>query len=430
MKHLRGLTHYADTYLYGFLLALMLIMPLHAFLAISLGHSFGHQAIWQAWKEIGLVIAAFAALWILVAQKPKRRELLSRVALLTASAYILLTLGISIVTQDLTSYSFLLGTKTSLAFLGVFIVAQVARFTSQRWRTLIQALLIVVSGIGLFAIAQVHLLPADFLITFGYGPTTIPAFHLVDPAVSAIRIIATFSGPNQLGSFMIIPLTLSFWFLLRKRWIAAIPFALSGFMLFHSYSRSAWIGAVVALLITLGLWLKGWWRLTLIALIAVLGLVGYGLNTTSQDKTNDLRYYLSHGQIIDGKAQGSDQSRLNNAQYGLEIIQEQPLGHGLGTAGPASQKSDQPIITENSYLQIGIESGVIGLILFIATIVAAIVALFRRRSAVEEALPLIAIMGGLAITNLFLHTWADSATALVVWALIGYCLAAKPKEMA
>lgn len=417
-----------DNYLFYFLLALVLIMPLHAFLAISIGNIIGHQAIIQSWKEVGLLFAAVAAWSIFFTSKEIKQRVARQPAAWTAKIFIVVSLVVTAVTHDVGLYDTLLGVKTTLAFLVLFVAVQAATFTKQRWYTLIKAMLIVSSIVGVFAVAQVYILPADFLVRFGYGTATVLPYHLVDPAVSSIRIIATFSGPNQLGSFMIIPFIMSLWLILRKKWLAFAPFFLTGFALFHSYSRSAWIGALIAALIVFFIRLKGWWKLTLLAPIAALAIVASILSGPVKAMTTNLTFYVFHGQFVDGHTNGSDSNRLNNAQYGLTKIQEQPLGYGLGTAGPASKNTAQPIITENSYLQIGIETGIIGLLLFIATVILTLVALAKQFGVVDESAALFAAIIGLSATNLFLHTWADSATALVLWGLAGYCLSAQKKE--
>lgn len=425
MKRLNlSLAHFLDNYLYYFLLALVLLMPLHAFLVISLGRAVGYQTVWQAWKELGLVFAAVAAWSIFFTNKEVKKRVAAQPAAWTAKAFIVVALIIAAISHSVGFYDVLLGVKTTLGFLVLFVAIQATKFTTERWNTIIKALLLISSAVGIFAIAQVYLLPVDFLIRFGYGAATVPAFHLVDPAVSAIRIIATFSGPNQLGSFMIIPLIISFWLVLRKRWIALIPLALSGFTLFHSFSRSAWIGAVIALFTVLLIRLHGWWKVSLLAPAAALFIGANILSGPVHAMTTNLTFYVYHGQFVDGHTNGSDSNRLKSAEYGLKKIQTQPLGYGLGTAGPASKNSEQPIITENSYLQVGIETGVIGLMLFIATVLLTGFALLKQSKLVDEASPLFAVLIGLSATNLFLHTWADSATALVLWGLMGYCLAA------
>lgn len=429
MKRLKPrLTQFIDNYLYYFLLALVLVMPLHAFLAISLGKLTGHQAILQSWKEVGLAVAAVAAWAIFFTNKQVKQRVAKQPAAWTAKAFIVVALIITAISHSVGFYSVLLGVKTTLGFLVLFVAVQATEFTQKRWNTLIKGLLAVSSAIGLFAIAQVYLLPADWLTRFGYGTSTVLPFHLVDPAVASIRIIASFSGPNQLGSFMIIPLLISFWLVLQKKWLAILPLLLTSFALFHSYSRSAWIGTLIGLFMVLLIRLQGWWKLTLFAPLAALAVTASILSGPVKAMTTNLTFYVFHGQFVDGHTNGSDSNRLSNAQYGITKIQTRPQGYGLGTAGPASKNTAQPIITENSYLQIGIETGIIGLLLFIATVVLTIYALWGQRLFVGEAVPLLAALIGLSATNMFLHTWADSATALVLWGLMGYCLAATKRS--
>jgi O-antigen ligase len=228
---------------------------------------------------------------------------------------------------------------------------------------------------------------------------------------------------------MIIPFILSLWLITRKKWLAVVPFVLTGFAQFHSFSRSAWIGAVVAMFFVLFIRLKGWWKLSLLAPLVAMTIAAVILSGPVRAMSTNLTFYVFHGQFVDGRTNGSDSNRLQNAQYGLEKFQDQPLGYGLGTAGPASKNTAQPVITENSYLQIGIETGVIGLLLFGLTLLLTMIALSGRFGSVDESAALLAILLGLCATNLFLHTWADSATALVLWGLMGYCLAAPNKRV-
>jgi O-antigen ligase len=420
---MKRLTSFFDNYLFYFLLALVIVMPVHAFMAISLGKLTGQQALLQSWKEAGLVIATVSAWGIFFTNKEVKQRVTAQPAAWTAKLFIAIALVVTVVNHSVGFFDTLLGIKTTLSFLLLFVVMQAPRFTKERWSTLIKSLLAVTSAVGMFAVAQVYLLPIDWLTRFGYGASTVIPYHLVDPAVNSIRIIATFSGPNQLGSFMIIPLMLSLWLVMRKKWVALIPAVLSAFALFHTFSRSAWIGAVIGVFTLLLVRLKGWWKLSLLAPVVAMATAAILLSGPVKAMTTDLTFYVFHGQFVDGRTNGSDSYRLDNAKAGVVTIQEKPLGYGLGTAGPASKNTAQPIITENSYLQIGIETGVIGLLVFMATVVLALYALWLRRHQLDEATPLLAALIGLSATNMFLHTWADSATALVLWGLIGYALA-------
>ena len=80
------------------------------------------------------------------------------------------------------------------------------------------------------------------------------------------------------------------------------------------------------------------------------------------------------------------------------------------------------MLTENYYLQILHELGVIGLALFLAICVLVAKKLFKKRSN-TIALALLASFAGLAITNFLVHIWANEAVAYTWWGLAGVLIA-------
>ena len=131
-----------------------------------------------------------------------------------------------------------------------------------------------------------------------------------------------------------------------------------------------------------------------------------------------LENVILHGRFFENRIEGSDQQRLVALEKSTELISQEPFGHGLGSAGPASFQSDSPVISENWYLQIGYELGVIGLILYIAAFVSLLGEFFRN---LENSLAaaLFAATIGLLATNIFLHAWADSTLVLITFSLYG-----------
>jgi O-antigen ligase len=95
-----------------------------------------------------------------------------------------------------------------------------------------------------------------------------------------------------------------------------------------------------------------------------------------------------------------------------------PIGHGLGSAGPASFKASQPVIPENWYLQIAYEVGILGLLLYILAFAGLLGDFIRNRNLALPA-SLFALTCGILVSNLFLHTWADSTLVLIVFTLYG-----------
>jgi len=64
--------------------------------------------------------------------------------------------------------------------------------------------------VAVFAILQVFVLPKDFLIYLGYGENTIQPYLTVDQNQDFIRINSTLRGPNPLGAYAVIVLSILF----------------------------------------------------------------------------------------------------------------------------------------------------------------------------------------------------------------------------
>ncbi len=394
------------------------VMPFHAFLVIWAGHVFGHQAVFQAWKEVLILIMSFAVIaWL--ARGRHWRELDKPVNRL-AAAFIGVALIVSLWHQPF-STTWWFGVKTDLVFVGLFILAQVPASRQLKLR-LGKIILITGAIVAALAILQVTLISPNLLRQLGYGPTTIQPIQAIDPAIKAVRAFSTLGGPNQLGAFLILPLcfvTALIW--RRRRWWQLPLGGLLLAALYVSYSRSAWIGALA------GIWLVGLWELKrrrALYLVVSLALAGAALAAVvglSRSHPN-LRYYWQHAD--NATVTGSTAAHFEAIKRSTDIVRQQPLGLGLGSAGPASFHGANTLITENYYLQIAIETGLAGLVLFLAFEAAVAQQLWQRRNDHGLAIPLLATLAGVSIVDLFLHGWADSTLALVFWATAGVVIGA------
>ena len=151
----------------------------------------------------------------------------------------------------------------------------------------------------------------------------------------------------------------------------------------------------------------------------------------------------------------SSRGHLERPLKAIALMMEHPLGMGLGTAGPASNRTSDPcvilrpeddpswakstpnlcvflgekqvqpmdrechcpITPENWYLQIGIELGFIGMAIFIALTMLIIWKLPPTHYALLTFL-------GISIAALFLHAWEDAAVAYTAWVLVAVALSA------
>jgi O-antigen ligase len=395
------------------------LMPFHAFFSVYLGSTIGHQSLIQAWKDLLIVfLAAFSA--FLFVRFPDFRSKITSPTNIAIIAFITISLLVSFTNQGIMTRSFWYGAKVDLEFLVLFGIAQFA--LNQRMEARIATLIITSStAVALFASLQATILDNNFLANFGFGPNTLLPYQLIDPALPTnIRVLGTLAGPNQLGSFLILPICIMTYFIIKKhQYLLLLPLGVSFFALFHSYSRSAWIGAAVALAATTALSLPR--KITIgLSAAAILALViTFTQRQALMTKYPKLQYYLLHSQSTDSVFQSSNDGHLLSLKQGIEEVKRHPLGQGLGAAGPASYKSARVLITENYYLQLAIETGVLGLVLFLTINAFLARALFLGRKNSPLAVPCLSALAGITAVNVFLHGWADSSTALIFWATAG-----------
>lgn len=402
--------------------SILALVPFHAFLTTWAGSNAGHLDAWRIWKDVILaIILTPGALWLAWRSKPLRGWLFSSWISRLFAAYEILFFGMGAwafftdrVTASALIYSLIINLRFFAFFLVCVIIASQAELLRKSW----QKILLLPAGLVLlFGLFQRLILPADFLRHFGYGPTTIPAFQEVDVSSGLVRIQSTLRGANPLGAYLVLlaPVLL----ILRQKTDQIILGFMAGLVLFYTYSRSAAIGAVIALLI-LG-WIKTGgsfkrqWALLSGGILVVLALGSFYLLRSSQSAQKVI-LHTSKGST---SSVSSNEARLNSIKSASADIWHNPLGSGPGTAGPASfRNNNKPRIAENYYLQIGQEVGLAGMAIFAAINVLVAAQLWQRRKDNLEA-ALFASLIGLTFVNMLSHAWADDTLAYLWWGLAG-----------
>jgi len=306
----------------------------------------------------------------------------------------------------------------------------------------------VVAAYGLLS----FFLPQWFFTAIGYS--NLHSLYLPDAPIAAFqqigasglrRIQSVMSGPNQLGLWLLLPWTLGLLKVLKgekfAQWITY--FALIDVALFLTFSRSAWIAACVIVAVVL---LRDmgtpFMRKILIGAMSVLAL---GVVVVA----------FVAPQIL--LRQASTRDHFLRPLQAISLLRAQPLGYGLGTAGPASnrtsdpcvhlpdgsdvswaiphpelcvflddrqvQPSDRecncPVLPENWYLQIGVETGILGFVLFVTLVILILRRVFKTTDELGHIVALSFL--GLSVAALFLHAWEDSAVAFTLWILLANC---------
>jgi hypothetical protein len=202
-------------------------------------------------------------------------------------------------------------------------------------------------------------------------------------------------------------------------------------VLFFTFSRSSWVGALLSVVTLLFLSrLSAQSQKIALATAAGAIVVAAGLGLAFH---NDMHFenFVLHTQSHSAAPTSSDQGHFTALKAGLHDLIHQPLGDGPGTAGPASvYNTGHPTrIAENYFIQVGQETGWLGLLLFLLINIGVGALLYVRRSD-PLALSLFASLIGLTFINLLSHAWADDTLAYVWWGLAGIALAPLPKKTA
>lgn len=411
------------------LLTILVLMPVHALLSTWGGTAIGPLWLWKSWKEIVLaVLAVLAIAWVLGNGPARRLVLHDRLAQLIA-AYVGLTVALALINMSQLGVA---ATSAGLAMnmryvLIAFIAFVLFRFAKWDWAALTRRALIALVAVGvvlgILAVLQVTVLPRDLLTNFGYDKNeTIAPFMTIDENPKALRAFATLRGPNDFGAFLILPLLAAVLFVRRVNVkTAAVVLIATGIVL--SMSRSAWIGAVVAVVVLLALtYGNGFLRSKRFLYASLISIVVVAALIVSAVSVPALRLAIFRSSPTDPSlTEGSTDQHFLATAGGLTRVAQNPVGCGVGCAGPASFHGSNAKISENYYVQIAEEVGVAGLMLWLA--IAYIVAkrLYEQR---EDMLArvLLASFAGLSVIGLWLHVWSDDPLSLTWWGLAGAVL--------
>ncbi|MEO5499488.1 MAG: O-antigen ligase family protein [Candidatus Saccharimonadales bacterium] len=413
------------TLLYSLGLVLVL-MPFHAFISTWGGTAIGPLWLWKSWKEILIVVLVVMTVgWLLtkpaIIRQLSKNPLIDLVTLYVLFHVVMVLFFISRNGLDATSA----GLAMNLRYLGAASLAYLLlTYGTIRelwlkwaiWFVLIAGLVVAVLGI-----IQALFVPADFLTNFGYSDTTIAPAVLIDDQPDLLRAFATLRGPNDFGAYLILPFVLVVaWFRRFPAWLSIGMLAVLSWAIVLSSSRSAWIGLVIAVAAYLAL-IAGK-RLSLkaigfvIAGLLLLGVVGLYASVN----ISVLRQAVFHSSPGDPSlTEGSTDDHIQATTNGVFRVINEPLGCGVGCAGPASYYGPDPRISENYFVQIAEEVGLLGLLLFLMIIGLVAYKLYRAPDKSVLSRVLLAVLLGHIAIAMLLHVWSDDPLSITWWLLAG-----------
>lgn len=411
---------------------IIFVMPFHAFLTVWGSSLVGHYTALRLWKEVLLVVCGAGAFYLVITDGKIRFHTLTRKLAWLVLLYIVLNVGwglIALHQHTLTAKALGYGLIVNVRFLVFFLVTWAVALRTSRLRNSWQWLVLIPAAIVVaFGLLQV-VLPRDFLGHFGYGPHTIQPFETINHNLDYRRILSTLRGSNPLGAYMVIPISVLTGLIIsgKRSWPFIALFVGSWLTLFFSFSRSAWIGAILAV-IAVCIQLLDRRHLKPGLMIIASGIIVLALVFGFARHSTRFENYFFHTQTHSAIKTTSDEKHASALKQGAEDIVHQPFGRGPGSAGPASiYNKNQPRIAENYYIQIGQETGWIGLILFLL-INAGVGYLLWVRRRDPLAVMLYGSLIGISFINLLSHAWTDDTLAYIWWGLAGVAMVPPKKH--
>jgi O-antigen ligase len=288
------------------------------------------------------------------------------------------------------------------------------------------------------------------------------ASGLLGPGGSNVRVDGTFGQPNPYGGFLNLSLPVALALALfgrdpRIRWVAGGASFISLFALYLADSRGAWLGLAAALVVIAAVgWrlerqaaIAGAIAIPLIAIAWVTHLIPRSLQDKllAQVRLNDVSLTA---QVND--ANFSTIERLAHWVAGIRMFQAHPiLGVGAGNYDAAYQQYKVPGWDEslthahNYYINVAAETGMLGLLAFLAVCGAALYLAWRatrmtdrqrggqsalaspdmRALAIGFSAVIVALCVHNLTDNLFVHAM-ELQFALTLGALLRLCVATQP----
>jgi hypothetical protein len=278
--------------------------------------------------------------------------------------------------------------------------------------------LILAGAIVILAFAALSLCGINIPLTTSLsGQGALESVHYVGNSTIP-RLQSILAGPNALGLYLLAILGLVAANLKEKKSIRVLlwPVVL---ILFLTFSRSAFIGALVVALLTIFLALKdkiGALKSALAVIgisivIALAGFIAY--------KSPSLQNYFTHDNSSSLRYEQYQRIWETKSEIGL-------LGRGSGTAGPSSQSRLDGGVnhwTENIYLDIFEELGFIGLSLYLVLIGALIYSTYKRGN--KSAF---LILTAFAVTGIFINYYTGQVGIFLMWLTAVLALNDKGKD--
>jgi hypothetical protein len=392
-----------------------------------------------AWKEVLLAVALASVAWR--AWREHRLPFEPRVVDALALSFAGVVLAYAVLPQGL------LGGEAGgeavgralrelVAPVGAYFLGRSLQLDGRVLRRLGWTVVGVAAGLAAYGLADVYLVSLDWWrhsgavgwfrdqlgFDYGRGLSGLPENFVFNPGNERPlrRLVSAFLSPLA-SAFVLAVAILVAARLRRARWVLPLLFA----GLLWTHSRSVYVALGLGFVV-LAVVARRWWPLA--AAVVVVG-VGVGFVKVFPHFAPEARFTpaelavqreqarehpgAEHGPLSLGEP--SLASHLRNLRDGLERVGRHPQGYGLGNAGAVAKRSGVPILAgESNYTEIGVQTGLAGLALFLAWNLALLAVLVRHRWTVGAA-ALVTVLALAVQTDAYGVPWLG----FVLWAGCG-----------
>ena len=237
------------------------------------------------------------------------------------------------------------------------------------------------------------------------------------------RLVSVFLSPLASAYLMVVALLLAA--TLRRRRLVTAAAGVAAAALLFTFSRSSLI-ALAAGLVVLAFVYRRWWPV--LAAVATIGVsivwvhafphVAPTGNWTARDLALGRENAKAHPNATGNPASGNEpsiRSHLTSLRDGARTVIRHPQGFGLGNAGQTASRTETPIKAgESNYTELGVETGLVGALLWIAWVVGVFATLVRRREAAVAA-----AFGAALVLAVQTDVIGDPWMGYVLWSVAG-----------
>jgi hypothetical protein len=384
----------------------------------------------QPWKELlALLVIFLVALKVFLSSRISRLHFLDFLVLTYFGLnflYLLVPHGTEFTVR-------LFGFRANTFWVVIYWLGRLVPISKKLQKWILASLVGVGFLAGIMTVVEVFFLPPDWPVRLGMMDYLREFFNVVsrgnygltwtfETATGIRRRSAFFANPLELASSTLVTGAAAFYLInyfkprTRGKLLALISYGMITLSLLLSVSRASMVAFFVQLLI-MSVWFRKRILTFFIGGVGILGIII--VLFFAGDSITEF--------VVDTITFENPSSRHHLEQWilGAEAIIDNPLGLGLGSSGRIGDRFGSQTGGENQFVVVGVDLGVMGLLLYIAILLSVIKYAFQtlnKTRGVTKALVFVAAMAkfGLLIPTFTSHIEVYVFAMFTTWWLVGF----------